>query len=132
MANYPPYNYYPQTPMYQQQAPQQMQQIPMQQMQQPGFTVRGVTSKEEALAAQADYMSAGHVMPDLAHGLIYVKKPNLMTGACDFLTFRLTAPQEEKTDVAYVTVEEFMQFKEQLKGELKKYVESNDTVNRNA
>ena len=129
MANYPYTNYYAQMPL---QSPSIGQVQPPMQMAQPqGFTVRGVTSKEEALAAQADYMSAGHVMPDLAHGVVYVKRPNLMTGACDFLTFRLAMPQEEKPDVAYVTVEEFAAFKDQLKGELKKYVESN-AANRNA
>lgn len=128
MANYPVYaspyaNNYP--PLY------QPMPAPQPAMQQPGFTVRGVTSKEEALAAQADYMSAGHVMPDLAHGVIYVKKPNLATGACDLLTFRLSVTPEEKPEVAYVTVDEFVAFKDQLKGELKKYVESN-AANRNA
>lgn len=127
MAVYPNYGYYPQ-PM-QQQMNMPMQQMP--QMQQPGFTVRGVTSKEEALAAQADYLSAGHIMPDLVHNLIYVKKPNMMTGACDFLTFRLMDPPQEKTDISFVTVEEFMEFKSQLKEEMKKYYES-ITADRNA
>lgn len=122
MANYPYTNYYQQMPLS---APQPMQQtVQMQPMQQPGFTVRGVTSKEEALAAQADYMTAGHVMPDLAHGIVYVKRPNMLTGACDLLTFKLVTPEEEQP-AQYVTMDEFNRFR----NEMRNYYESN-AVNR--
>lgn len=115
MANYPMYpapytnNY---TPLY--------QAMPSPQPQPAGFTVRGVTSKEEALAAQADYMSAGHVMPDLAHGVVYVKRPNLVTGACDLLTFRLVTPEEDKP-VQYVTLDEFNNFKNEIRRNYESY-----------
>ena len=79
------------------------------------FACHPVTSREEAVAAQTDYFSAGLVMPDLGHGTIYLKRFNPQTGASDFFEFR--AVQEEKAEelVQYVTMEEFEKFKNQLK-----------------
>ena len=94
--------------------------IPQQQMPQPqpmaqAFACHPVTSREEAVAAQTDYFSAGLVMPDLGHGTIYLKRFNPQTGASDF--FEFTAVQEEKTPepVKYVTVEEFERFMKEMK-----------------
>ena len=110
---YPGYNYNPaSTYIPQQQVPQPMQQPqPMAQ----AFACHPVTSREEAVAAQTDYFSAGLVMPDLGHGTIYLKRFNPQTGASDFFEFR--AVQEEKAEepVQYVTMEEFEKFKNQLK-----------------
>ena len=114
---YPGYNYNPANTYI----PQQMQQMPTP-MQQPqpmaqAFACHPVTSREEAVAAQTDYFSAGLVMPDLGHGTIYLKRFNPQTGASDFFEFR--AVQEEKAEepapVQYVTMEEFEKFKNQLK-----------------
>ena len=109
---YPGYNYNPANTYIPQQMPQQMQQPqPMAQ----AFACHPVTSREEAVAAQTDYFSAGLVMPDLGHGTIYLKRFNPQTGASDFFEFR--AVQEEKAEelVQYVTMEEFEKFKNQLK-----------------
>lgn len=110
---YPGYNYNPgNTYIPQQQMPTPMQQPqPMAQ----AFACHPVTSREEAVAAQTDYFSAGLVMPDLGHGTIYLKRFNPQTGASDFFEFR--AVQEEKAEepVQYVTMEEFEKFKSQLK-----------------
>jgi len=60
-----------------------------------GFLVQPVTSREEALAVIADPMAAGVLMPDLGHGVIYLKRFNSQTGASDFGEFALTAPRQE-------------------------------------
>ena len=70
------------------QAPQQAQQTPVQ-----GFVCRPVTSREEAVAVQVDVFGPGTVMPDLAHGMVYLKRFNQNTGASDFLEFAYR-PQE--------------------------------------
>ncbi|MBQ0067367.1 MAG: hypothetical protein KBS60_04180 [Phascolarctobacterium sp.] len=80
------------------------------------FTCRAVTSREEAMAAQTDYFSMGTVMPDLAHGVIYLKRFNSNTGSSDFLEFKYCQPEQPKPTPQYVTLEEFNAFKDSLKG----------------
>ena len=77
-----------------QQPAQQMQ--PVQQMQQPGYICRPVTGREEALAAQVDFLGPGTVMPDLAHGMIFLKRFNPNTGSSDFLEFVFQQPKQEQ------------------------------------
>lgn len=101
----PNYGYSPQQTFFPQPQPQQMAQP----MQQPAFTCRPVGSREEAVAAQADYFSAGLIMPELARGRIYLKRFNQQTGASDFYEFGLLQP-EEPAKVEYVTREEFNKF----------------------
>lgn len=84
-------------------------------MQQPSFTCHPVTSREEAVAAQTDYFSAGLVMPDLGHGCIYLKRFNPNTGASDFFRF-VMEPEAPKVD-PYVTRKEFEEFVHRLKKE---------------
>ena len=93
----PGFQQYPQM-NYQQQRMDYLQSMQQpQQTQQPGdLQARIVTSREEAVAAQTDYFSAGLVMPDLGHGTIYLKRFNPQTGASDFFEFR--AVQEEKAE----------------------------------
>ena len=103
--NYPYYNPYQfgaqntQQPRFEQMAPNppQMQNAPVPQMAQQGggFITRPVTSREEAVAAQVDFLAAGTLMPDLSHGMVYLKRFNQNTGASDFFTFVLDQP---KTD----------------------------------
>lgn len=88
-----------------------------------GFVVQPVARKEEALAVIADPMSAGVLMPDLDHGVIYVKRFNANTGASDFAEFLLPAasqaPQETtEPEVEYVTLEEFRKVVEPLAKEV--------------
>lgn len=62
------------------QQPQPQQTAPQPQVQS-GFICRPVTSREEALATPCDFMAAGVIMPDMAHGMIYLKRFNSQTGA---------------------------------------------------
>lgn len=114
--NYPPYTsgYNTVNTPYQ---PQQ-QTTPMQ-AQQPaqsgGYICRPVTCREEAVAAQVDYFSAGLVMPDFAHGVIFVKRFNPNTGVSDFGEFKYTppAPVHESGSIdtsQFITRKEFEEF----------------------
>ena len=87
------------------------------------FAVQPVTSREEAVAVIADPMSAGVLLPDLAHGVIYVKRFNPNTGASDFGEFQLVQPQaasvEKSVDTPeYVTRKDFEDALAQLRAEL--------------
>lgn len=57
-----------------------------------GYICRPVTSREEALATPIDFMSAGIIMPDFAHGMIYVKRFNSQTGSAEFGDFAIAPP----------------------------------------
>lgn len=118
---YNTYNYQPYTSGYNTINPMQpMQQPqPMQQAQTGGFVCRPVTCREEAVAAQVDFFSAGLVMPDLARGVIYVKRFNQNTGASDFGEFKYVAPQVQPEAAAidpaqFVTRKEFDEFARRL------------------
>lgn len=93
----------------QQAAPMQAQQL----AQTGGYICRPVTCREEAVAAQVDYFSAGLVMLDLAHGMIYVKRYNSNTGLSDWGEFKYCPPQPEAPAVdpaQFVTRKEFDEF----------------------
>lgn len=119
---YNTYNYQPYTSGYNTVNPyQQNQQYPpaqnMQQAQNGGYICRPVTCREEAVAAQVDYFAAGLVMPDLNHGMIYVKRFNPNTGASDFGEFKYCPPQPQISPEAanfdpeqFVTRQEFEEF----------------------
>ena len=116
MANnyYQPYGTY--TGVNYQQPPQQPQ--PMQQ-QNSGYSCRPVTCREEAVAAQVDFFAAGLVMPDLSHGIIYLKRFNPNTGASDFAEFKYAPPQVQPEGGAidptqFVTRKEFEEFARRL------------------
>lgn len=66
MANYPyyqPYNNVYGNPCQTMQQSQQIQPVQQPQQTQNGFNCRPVTCREEAVAAQVDFMSAGLIMP---------------------------------------------------------------------
>lgn len=115
---YNTYNYQPYTSGYNTvNTPYQSQQ-PMQ-SQQPaqagGYICRPVTCREEAVAAQVDYFSAGLVMPDFAHGVIFVKRFNPNTGVSDFGEFKYTppapVPESGSIDTSqFITRKEFEEF----------------------
>ena len=91
-----------------------------------GFLVRPVTSREEAVAAQVDFFGPGTIMPDLSHGVVYLKRFNGQSGASDFFTFTVEQPKEE-TPVQYATKEDVEALRveiEQLKP--RKAVRKND------
>lgn len=109
-----------------------------QQMASGGFLCRPVTSREEAVAAQIDFMGPGTIMPDLGHGVIYMKRFNTNTGASDFYQFVLQAPPKEQdtSPVAFATLQDFLDLQsnvqdlkdeiEQLKKPNGKAVKKND------
>lgn len=110
---YPGYGGYTPGQTYMPQQQMQPQQMPAAQMAQ-AFACRPVTSREEAVAAQTDYFSSGLVMPDLGHGVIYLKRFNQQTGASDFFEYRLAADEKEQPAAQFVTVEEFDRFQKEL------------------
>lgn len=106
-------------------APGQMTQPPVQNAQtgfnggfQGSFWVQPVTSREEALAVIADPMSPGVLLPDLGHGVIFVKRFNPNTGASDFGEFRLAQPAPQEAPPEYITRADLDTALAQLKGEL--------------
>ncbi len=94
--------------------------IPQPPISQNGFVCRPVTSKEEAMAVQADYLSPGTIMPDLGHGMMYLKRFNANTGLSDFFEFSIvqgktgddsnTNPVQESVDYSEI----FRGFNDQL------------------
>lgn len=105
-------NYLPQV-----QNNQQMQQP--QQAQQQGYLCRPVTSREEAVAVQVDFTGPGTIMPDLSHGMIYLKRFNPNTGASDFLpfAFQSTPVDNEKTDtkISFASLKDVMDLQNEIK-----------------
>ena len=86
------------------------------------YAVQPVTSREEALAVIADPMSAGVLLPDLSHGVIYLKRFNPNTGSSDFAEFAYAQPKaavENNVDPPeYLTRKEFEDALAQLRAEL--------------
>ena len=121
--NYPYYNPYqfapqsaPQTRFDQIGAnPPQMQNVPAPQAAQQGaaFLTRPVTSREEAVAAQVDFLGPGTIMPDLGHGVVYLKRFNQNTGACDIFEF-VAQQQKEAPAVQYATIEDLNALRDEL------------------
>ena len=72
---------------------------------QPMFNCRPVTSKEEAQAVQVDFFGPGTLMPDLAHGVVYLKRFNQQTGACDIYEF-VERQHKDERPVQYATIED--------------------------
>jgi len=128
---YAPYNYQPYSaPRFEQQqfGPQNgpqgivspvFQQNNMNQPQpQPGFLCHPVTSREEALAVQVDYLSAGTLMPDLGHGMIYLKRFDANTGLSNMFEFAIIPQLKESAEAPAPNIpdysELFRNFGEQL------------------
>ena len=128
--NYPNYQPYPaqgylrygQNP-YQQQMPMQ-QPVAPQQMQGYSPASMPVSSREEAMAAPADFSGAPMLFADFSHGKIYVKQWNNQKGAADFVVFapevqeEEPAQQEKPTDC--VSKAEFRREMEKLYAEINK------------
>ena len=74
-----------------------------------GFVCRPVASREEAVAAQTDFFGPGILMPDLGHGMIYLKRFNQTTGASDLLEFAYvpTQPVQTAQSGEFVTIDMF-------------------------
>lgn len=121
-------------PQYYQQPPQQSQQQfyggyqrPIQQVQQaaPGYVCKPVTSREEAVATSTDYFSLGVVMPDLGHGMIYLKRFNQQTGSSDFFEFQRYIP-EQAAPVEYATKADLDALRAELTPKKKRRVDDDD------
>lgn len=100
---------------------------PMQQPQQiaPGYVCKPVTSREEAIATSTDYFSLGVVMPDIGHGMIYLKRFNQQTGASDFFDFKLFTP-EQAPAVEYATKADLDALRSELTAKKRRRVEDDD------
>lgn len=76
-----------------------------------GFSCRPVTSREEALGVPAEFGCAGTIMPDLGHGMIYLKRLDMNTGLSNMYEFALQQPQKpsetlEISNVKYATLDD--------------------------
>ena len=128
--NYPNYQPYPtqgylrygQNP-YQQQMPMQ-QPVAPQQMQGYSPASMPVSSREEAMAAPADFSGAPMLFADFSHGKIYVKQWNNQKGAADFVVFApevQTEPEPEKAPAGdWISKSEFRKEMEKLYAEINK------------
>ncbi len=129
---YPAYgNYNPITPFTPTQ-PVQMTQ-PTQPAQQNTFVCRPVASREEALAVPVDFMGAPMFFPDLAHGVIYMKRLNTQTGSADLFEFR-TEQRQERQEPAFASIQDVMDLKEnveQLRSDVEKLKKPTKAVRRN-
>lgn len=113
--------YMPQMPV---QAPQSAPQTQTVNNPPAAFNCRPVTSKEEAQAVQVDFFGPGTLMPDLGHGVVYLKRFNQQTGACDI--FEFTAQQtKEPEPVRYATIDDLNALREELMSS-RKVGKSND------
>lgn len=108
-------SYYPNTSMYGGYNTPYSQQYtqPPQTVQPQGFSVRAVTGREEAVAAQVDFGGMGTLMPDLGHGVIYLKRFNPNTGSCDIFEFK-TQMQEQPPAQQYATKADLAALREEL------------------
>ena len=89
-----------------------------------GFAVQPVSSREEALAVIADPLVSGVLLPDLGHGVIYMKRFNPQTGTSDFGEFVLVQPKPVPEPSAapqpeLVTVDVFNSTVEKLREEIR-------------
>lgn len=81
------------------------------------FFCRPVASREEALGVPVDFMGSPMFFPDLAHGVIYLKKFNPNTGSADMLEFRTSAPQEQRPSeqqATFAPLNDLLQLKDDL------------------
>ena len=113
---YPTYMPYQQNPGYYQPQPAYQPPAPQQPLpQQAGYICRPVTSREEALGVQVDFFGPGTVMPDLGHGVIYLKRFNQQTGGCDLISyFAEQAKEEAKETPRYATMEDLEKLRSEI------------------
>ena len=110
---------YPYYPQYSYQRPMPVQQAT------PSYVCKPVTSREEAVAASTDYFSLGVVMPDLGHGMVYLKRFNQQTGASDFFDFKLFTP-EQAPSVEYATKSDLEALRAELTPKKRRRVDDDD------
>lgn len=91
----------------------------------PGYSQASmpVSSKEEALAAPADFSGAPMIFADFSHSRIYVKQWNSQKGAADFMVFAPDAepdPAPAFGQEKYVPLSKFREEMERLYKEINK------------
>lgn len=91
----------------------------------PGYVCKPVTSREEAVATSTDYFSLGVVMPDLGHGMIYLKRFNQQTGSSDFFEFQRYIP-EQPSPVEYATKADLDALRAELTPKKKRRIDDDD------
>lgn len=82
------------------------------------YTCRPVTSREEAIAMPTNFTSAGDIMPDIAHGVIYFKRFNPTTGTSDFVEFKYAPPEPPQKPQEYATVQMLNDALEELRSDI--------------
>lgn len=96
---------------------------------------RLVSSREEAVAAPADFSGALMMFPDITHNRIYTKCWNMQTGAADFIEFAPYVPEpvEAAPSVEYATaadMQELRDYLDELYDELRTIKEKRKVVKR--
>ena len=73
-----------------------------------GFTCRPVASREEALGVPSEFGGMGTLMPDLGHGMIYLKRFDQNTGLSQMLEFAYQQPAQavETPAAKYATLDD--------------------------
>ena len=83
---------------------------------QSNFFCRPVATKEEMLAVPVDFMGSPMFFPDLAHGVVYMKRFNSKTGESDISVFYDLQAKEQvsKPDPSFAPLDEFNAIKETI------------------
>lgn len=81
---------------------------------QPNFFCRPVASKEEALGVPVDFMGSPMFFPDLARGVIYMKRFNTNTGAADIFEFHGQQEQPSAPTPSFAPLDEFNAMKDTI------------------
>ena len=115
MPGYMPFNYPYTAPYSAPTAPQYSGSISTPPATQGGFICRPVTSGLEAEAVQVDFMGPGTIMPDLGHGVIYLKRFNPNTGTSDFIVF---AEQKQAPVIQYATIDDLKNLRDEIMGKV--------------
>lgn len=97
-----------------QQPQNQVPQNTQQNSSQPNFFCRPVASKEEALGVPVDFMGSPMFFPDLARGVIYMKRFNTNTGAADIFEFHGQQEQTSATAPSFAPLDEFNAMKDTI------------------
>jgi len=87
--------------------------------QQPNVMARMVTGRAEAEAAQIAFDSTINIFADMAHGLIYIKRFNPMTGGADMQVYAAMQQQDQPREAepkgqAFATLDQMTSLSKRL------------------
>lgn len=116
MANYPMYNFNPQTMGYQPQMQPMYQPYQPQQQQEAQLFCRPVTSADEARGVPVDFSGKPMFFPHLSAGKIYLKIFDAGSGSAIFREFRLAEPEtaQQAQAVAFAPMSEVEQLRQMV------------------